>query len=68
MAKDTWTPDDEQWWWAITEPAEPHVWTVLRPSYFALANMEKISTDPAFSEPERSPNETFHLEPLPPRR
>ena len=68
MSKDTWTPDDEQWWWAITEPADPPVWTTLRPAYFALANMEKISTNPAFSEPERDPNETYYLEPLPPRR
>ena len=68
MAKDIWTPDDEQWWWSITEPAEPPIWTHLRPAYFALANMEKISTNPAFSEPERDPNETYYLEPLPPRR
>jgi hypothetical protein len=68
MAKDTWTQDDEQWWWGITEPADPPVWTLLRPSYYALANMEKISTNPDFAEPERDPNESFYLEPLPPRR
>jgi hypothetical protein len=34
-----WTEEDEQYWWAITEPTWPE--TVLRPAYTALKEMEK---------------------------
>mgnify|MGYP001054825985 FL=1 len=34
-----WSEDDEQYWWAITEPAWPQ--TVVRPAYEALKEMEK---------------------------
>ncbi|HHS96735.1 MAG TPA: hypothetical protein ENK08_02375 [Chloroflexi bacterium] len=34
-----WTPDDEQYWWAITEPGWPE--TIVRPAYEALKEMEK---------------------------
>ncbi len=64
LSNDIWTTDDEQWWWAIDEPAEPGVWKRMRPSYYALANMEKISTNPDFSEPQRDPNAGYYLEPL----
>ena len=38
IADPGWTPDDEQYWWAITEPG----WeTRLRPAYEALREMEK---------------------------
>jgi hypothetical protein len=67
MSKDIWTPDDEQWWWAIDEPAPPPIWKVMRPAYYALANMEKISDNPEFSEPARDPNTGVNFEPLPPR-
>jgi hypothetical protein len=33
------TPEDEQYWWAVTEPAWPE--TVVRPAYTALEEMEK---------------------------
>jgi hypothetical protein len=34
-----WTPEDEQYWWAITWPGYPE--PVLRPAYEALAAMPK---------------------------
>lgn len=34
-----WTEDDEQYWWAVTEPSWPQ--TVVRPAYEALRDMEK---------------------------
>ena len=38
VADPLWTPDHEQYWWAITEPSgEP----LLRPAYEALREMEK---------------------------
>lgn len=35
----TWTPDNEQYWWAITEPTWPE--TIVRPAYEALKEMDK---------------------------
>jgi hypothetical protein len=38
LADPSWTPDHEQYWWAITEPS----WDLqLRPAYEALRDMEK---------------------------
>jgi hypothetical protein len=39
IADPQWTPEDEQYWWAITEPAWPHA--RVRPAYERLRNMEK---------------------------
>jgi len=39
IANPFWTPDDEQYWWAITEPGWPE--TRVRPAYEALKEMEK---------------------------
>lgn len=39
IANPDWTPEDEQYWWAITEPSWPL--TVVRPAYEALKAMEK---------------------------
>jgi hypothetical protein len=39
LANPFWTSEDEQYWWAITEPGWPE--TRLRPAYTALAAMEK---------------------------
>jgi hypothetical protein len=39
IADPTWTEDDEQYWWAITEPGWPNA--PLRPAYEALRDMEK---------------------------
>ncbi|HID90243.1 MAG TPA: hypothetical protein EYP52_11140 [Anaerolineae bacterium] len=39
IADPFWTPDDEQYWWAITEPGWPE--TIVRPAYEALKEMEK---------------------------
>lgn len=38
VADPSWTPDDEQYWWAITEPS-PEL--SVRPAYEALREMEK---------------------------
>jgi hypothetical protein len=39
IADPAWTEDDEQYWWAITEPGWPE--TRVRPAYEALRDMEK---------------------------
>jgi len=39
IADPRWTPEDEQYWWAITEPDWPE--TRVRPAYEALRDMEK---------------------------
>jgi len=39
IADPAWTPEDEQYWWAVTEPNWPE--TVVRPAYEALRAMEK---------------------------
>ncbi len=39
IADPLWTPDNEQYWWAITEPGWPE--TRLRPAYEALSRMSK---------------------------
>ena len=38
LADPSWTPDDEQYWWAITEPSQE---LQVRPAYKALQEMEK---------------------------
>lgn len=68
ISKDIWTSEDEQWWWAVDEPAEPGIWKIMRPAYYALANMAKFSDNPAFAEPARDPNVRPQIDPLPPRR
>ena len=39
IADHDWTPDDEQYWWAITKPGYPTA--QLRPAYLRLKNMPK---------------------------
>ena len=39
IADPSWTEDDEQFWWSITEPGWPE--NKLRPAYHALRDMEK---------------------------
>ena len=39
IANPDWTPQDEQYWWSLTEPGWPEA--RLRPAYEALARMEK---------------------------
>jgi len=67
MSDFAWTQDDEQWWWSMDEPAPYPTMKVMRPAYYALANMEKISDNPEFSEPERQEGVPVIIEPLPPR-
>jgi hypothetical protein len=38
----SWTPDNEEYWWAINTPGYP---PQNRQAYFDLANMEKVSDD-----------------------
>ncbi|NLE99551.1 MAG: hypothetical protein GX601_01090, partial [Anaerolineales bacterium] len=39
IADPRWTEQDEQYWWAITEPGWPEA--ILRPAYTALRDMDK---------------------------
>jgi hypothetical protein len=39
IANPFWTPDEEQYWWAVTEPGWPR--TNARLSYYALVDMDK---------------------------
>ena len=39
IADPDWTPEHEQYWWAITEPGYPEF--IPRPAYTALKNMPK---------------------------
>jgi len=39
VADPQWTPEDEQYWWAVTRPAWPD--TQVQPAYEALREMEK---------------------------
>jgi hypothetical protein len=39
IADHYWTPDDEQYWWAITRPSYPR--TTLQPAYLCLKEMPK---------------------------
>lgn len=51
-----WTEDDEQYWWAIgtSAPLEPIPYGMDgRPAWAALVQMEKISTNPAYTHPPR---------------
>jgi hypothetical protein len=34
-----WTPDNEQYWWSVVDPAYPR--TITRPAYDALKKMSK---------------------------
>lgn len=47
-----WTPEDEQYWWALGTPAPPPFIIDYRPAYRALADMAKISTNPEYNLPE----------------
>lgn len=49
IADPHWTSEDEEYWWAITEPGG---WT--RPAFFSLANMEKVCGDRVI--PARAPD------------
>jgi hypothetical protein len=65
MADFNWTPDDEQYWWAIDLPGFPP--RKQRPAYIDLANMEKVMGDTVI--PERHPGapEAVTVDPLGPR-
>lgn len=51
IPKTTWTPDDEQYWWSITDPAMQS----LRPAFAALAQMPKHCGE--ITIPRRTPEE-----------
>lgn len=52
IPKPTWTQEDEQYWWAITDPEMVE----LRPAFAALAQMPKYCGDVVI--PERTPEES----------
>ncbi|MFN8372413.1 MAG: hypothetical protein U0694_06005 [Anaerolineae bacterium] len=45
IANPAWTPDDEEYWWAITENVDWSPPGVPRPAYLALGNMAKYCGD-----------------------
>ncbi len=47
-----WTPEDEQYWWALGTPAPPPFMIDYRPAFRALADMAKISTEPDYNLPQ----------------
>lgn len=57
-----WTPDDEEYWWAIDLPSFPP--KTYRPAYGALANMEKVSGDTVIPERDPGAPEATTLQPL----
>ncbi len=61
LAKPTWTPDDEEWWWAITEPRLDEGYIALRPALDALLRMPKLCGD--VTVPALAPDEVIPLEP-----
>lgn len=60
MPKSAWTPEDEQYWWAITTPDQGH-----RPAFYALASMRKVCGD--FILPYRPPDHPEFAGDEPPR-
>ena len=65
MADVNWTPDDEQYWWAIDLPGFPPKQT--RQAYIDLANMEKIMGDTVIPARHPGSEEATIVEPLGPR-
>ncbi len=49
IPKSTWTPDDEQYWWSVTDPEMQGV----RPAFMALGRMPKYCGDIVIPERER---------------
>ena len=52
LSDPSWTPDDEQYWWALDTPGYPTKPT--RPAFIALANMEKVMGETVI--PARDPS------------
>jgi len=61
MPSPGWTPEDEEYWWAITKPDTG----VHRPAFFALANMEKVCGDFIIPKREDDSPVALGLEPAP---
>ncbi|HML24921.1 MAG TPA: hypothetical protein PKD09_24920 [Aggregatilinea sp.] len=57
-----WTPDDEEYWWAIDLPGFPP--KTYRPAFVALANMEKVSGDTVIPARDPGAPEATTLQPL----
>jgi len=66
IADINWTPEDEQYWWAINEAGYGSGWKG-RPAYYELSWMERTIDDTFI--PARDPNdpEAVFVDPLPPR-
>lgn len=61
MPSPGWIPEDEEYWWAITEPDTG----IHRPAFFALANMPKVCGDYIIPERESNSPVALGLEPAP---
>ncbi len=66
IADISWTPDNEEYWWAINVAGYDNAWQG-RPAYYALAVMERYIDDQYI--PARNPNDpdAVTVDPLPPR-
>ncbi len=61
MPSPGWIPEDEEYWWAITEPDTG----IHRPAFFTLANMPKVCGDFIIPERESDSPVALGLEPAP---
>ncbi len=64
IADPAWTPDDEEFWWAITENVDWSPDGMPRPAFYALANMAKYCGDetiPARGSDYQLPVDTLQI-------
>jgi hypothetical protein len=61
IANPEWTPDNEEWWWAITTPQG-----YTRPAYIDLANMAKYCGDRVIPARDPGSPEALGLVPVDP--
>lgn len=66
IADISWTPDDEQYWWAINVAGYDNGWKGRR-AYFQLANMERYIDDEFIASRDPSAPDAVTVNPIPPR-
>jgi hypothetical protein len=66
IADITWTPDDEEYWWAINIAGYDWGWQG-RPAYYKLSNMERYIDDQYIPARDPSAPDAVIVEPLPSR-
>jgi hypothetical protein len=59
-----WTPDKEEYWWSILEPA---FYPRVKPALIELANMERYVNDTEFIPTQDGAASSKWYQPLPPR-